>query len=133
VRRLLLLAPLALLVVACGSSGSKPFMPGPTSKCLREHHYTTSSKDTDVGLIASAAPNGGLRVLPPEGGNTLVVAFGTDATDATSIETAYRRVAPPKLRPHLGDVMTSKRNAVLVWTVSPTPAQQQTVLGCLSS
>jgi hypothetical protein len=29
--------------------------------------------------------------------------------------------------------MTTKRNAVLLWTVSPTPAEQQTAIACLQS
>jgi hypothetical protein len=133
VRRLLLLAPVACAVAACGSSGSKPFVPDKTATCLRQHHYTVSTKDSDVSLVFATATNGGLRATPPGGGNTLEIGFGTDAADASKLEAGVRRVAPKRLRPHLGDVMSSKRNAVLLWTVSPTPAQQQTVLGCLGS
>lgn len=132
-RRLLLLVPLGLLVAACGSSGSKPFVPGKTASCLRQHHFTVSTNQSKVSLVFQTAANGGLLATPPGGGNTLEIGFGTDAGDASKLMAGIRRVAPKALRPHLTDVMTSKRNAVVLWTVSPTPAQQQTVLGCLGS
>jgi hypothetical protein len=132
-RRLLLLAPLALLAAACGQSASKPFTAAPTATCLKAAGYTVSTDDADVGLVASSATNGGLRATPKGGGNTLVLAFAADGKDAANIEGAFRRFAPKKLRPHLGDVMSAKRNAVLLWTVSPTPDQQQAVLSCLRS
>jgi hypothetical protein len=132
-RRLLLLAPVALLAAACGQTAAKPFLPGSTGKCLRAAGFTVSTADADVPLVAAAAANGGLRATPKGGGNTLIMAFAADGKDAANVETSIRRVAPKSLRPHLGDVMSSKRNAVLLWTVSPQPGEQQIVLGCLRS
>jgi hypothetical protein len=132
-RRLLLLAPVALVAAACGQSAVKPFVADPTATCLRGKGFQVSTKDADIGLVASTAANGGLRATPQGGGNTLILAFAADGKGAASIEGAFRRFAPKKLRPHLGDVMSAKRNAVLLWTVSPTAAQQQTVLDCLRS
>jgi hypothetical protein len=133
VRRLLVLAPLALVAAACGSSTVKPFLPEPTAKCLRGQGFTVSTAEADVPLVASAAANGGLRAAPAGGGNTLVMAFAEDGKDAATVERAIRRVAPATLRPHLQDVMSAKRNAVLLWTVSPTAAQQSAALNCLRS
>ncbi|TML89076.1 MAG: hypothetical protein E6G08_06310 [Actinobacteria bacterium] len=132
-RRLLLLVPLALLAAACGQTAAKPFAAGPTASCLRTKGFQVSTKDADIGLVASTAANGGLLATPKGGGNTLVLAFAADGKGAGSIEGAFRRFAPKKLRPHLGDVMSAKRNAVLLWTVSPTAEQQATVLACLRS
>ena len=132
-RRLLLLAPLALVAAACGQTAAKPFVAVPTAKCLRDKGFEVSTKDADLGLVASTAANGGLRATPKGGGNTLILAFAADGKGATSIEGAFRRFAPKKLRPHLGDVMSAKRNAVLLWTVSPTAEQQAAVLACLRS
>ncbi len=132
-RRLLLLAPLAVVAAACGQGAAKPFLPGPTAKCLRQAGFHVSTSEADVPIVAAAAANGGLRASPKSGGNTLVVAFAADGPDALTVEKSIRRVAPPKLRPHLGDVMTQKRNAVVLWTVSPGPELQQTALGCLRS
>ena len=132
-RRLLLLVPLALVAAACGQSAAKPFTAAPTASCLRGKGFQVSTNDAEIGLVASTAANGGLRATPKGGGNTLVLAFAADGKGAASIEGAFRRFAPKKLRPHLGDVMSAKRNAVLLWTVSPTAEQQATVLACLRS
>ena len=129
----LLAIPLAFLVAGCGSGAAKPFVPGATAACLRQHGFSASTADTRVPLVASTAANGGLIAAPKQGGNTLVIGFGADTPDASNLERAFRRVAPPRYRAHIRDVMTSKRNAVLLWTVSPTPDQQQTALACLQS
>jgi hypothetical protein len=132
-RRLLLLAPLALLAAACGQSAAKPFVADATARCLRDKGFVVSTNEADLGLLASTAPNGGLRATPKEGGNTLILAFAADGKEAANLQKTFRRFAPTKLRPHLGDVMSAKRNAVLLWTVSPTASQQQTVVDCLRS
>jgi hypothetical protein len=129
---LLVLAASLLVLAACGSSGEKSFLPGPTAACLRQHGFDASTSQ-GVPLVESAAANGGLRASPPEGGNTLVIGFAEDANGATDLRRSIRRLAPPRLRAHLRDIMSSSGNAVLVWTVSPTQEQQQTALGCLSS
>jgi hypothetical protein len=133
VRRLLPLVVLALVAAACGSSAPKPFLPEPTAKCLRTAGFKVSTRPEDVQLVAQTAENGGLTATPKEGGNTLTMAFAADGADAADVQRAIRRVAPPGLKPHLGDVMSAKRNAVLLWTISPTAEQQQTVLDCLRS
>jgi hypothetical protein len=130
-RRLIPIAVLALVVAGCGAGAAKPFLPGPTAKCLKSAGYVVSTSDAEVGLVASTAENGGLRVTPKGGGNTLIMAFAADGPDAANVQRSFRRFAPAGLRPHLGDVMSSKRNAVLLWTVTPSAEQQQLVLGCL--
>ena len=129
---LLVLAAVVLVLAACGSTTEKAFLPGPTAACLRQHKFDVSTTK-GVPLAESAAANGGLRATPPERGNTLVIGFAADEKDAGELRRSIRRLAPPRLRPRLGDIMSSSRNAVLVWTISPTPAQQQTALGCLST
>jgi hypothetical protein len=123
---------LAFVVAGCGSGAARPFVPDATASCLRQHGFTASTT-AGVPLVASTAANGGLIARPKEGGNTLVIAFGSDTPDATNLEQAFRHVAPPRLRRHIRDVMSSKQNAVLLWTISPTPAQQQAAIGCLQS
>ena len=49
------------------------------------------------------------------------------------IKRAYRRLAPPRVRRHLRDILSRQRNAILVWTVAPTERQLQTVQKCLAS
>jgi hypothetical protein len=84
-------------------------------------------------VVATAAANGALRASPTEGGNTLILAFAADSDGAKLIMQAYRRFAPPSLRPHLNDILSSKRNAVFKWTVAPSSEQQSAVAGCLKS
>jgi hypothetical protein len=131
-RRLVLLAPVVLVVAACGQTAVKPYLPGPTAKCLRSAGFKVST-GADVPLVPSTAPNGGLIAHTNDGSNTLQIAFAADAGDAPHLEQAFRRAAPKALRAHIQDVMRKKGNAVLFWTVSPTAAQEQTVFGCLRS
>jgi hypothetical protein len=134
VPRLPLLAiSLALVVAGCAGGSAKPFVPAATASCLRQHGFSASTADARVPLVAQTAANGGLIATPKERGNTLVIGFAADTPDASNLERALRRVAPPRYRAHIRDVMTSKRNAVLLWTVSPTPEQQQTAIACLQS
>jgi hypothetical protein len=132
-RRLLLLAPVVVLAVACDQTTVKPFQAAPTAKCLRAAGFTVSTGEADVGLVAATAANGGLRATPKGGGNTLIMAFAADGKDAANIEQAIRRTAPAALRPHLSDIMTVKQNAVLLWTVTPSAQVQQAVLACLKT
>jgi hypothetical protein len=129
---LLLLAVSLVALAACGSTVQKAYLPGPTASCLRQHGFEVSTTK-GIPLAESAAANGGLRASPPSGDNTLVIGFAADAKAADELRRSIRRLAPVSLRPRLRDIMSTSRNAVLVWTVSPTPALQQTTLGCLSS
>ena len=79
--------------------------------------------------MAAAAPNGGL--LAHEPGNALTIAFGENSDDALAIQRAFRRFAPKKLRPHIADVMRTRSNAVLLWTITPSVEEQSKVDGCL--
>jgi hypothetical protein len=131
-RRLLLVVPLALALAACGGGAPKPYAAGPTAACLRQHHFeNVSTAEAKVPLLFQTAENGGLIATPPEGGNTLEIGFTASKAGVTDLRKAIRRVASPGLRPHLGDVLSVQRNAVLLWTVAPTAVQQQTVLACL--
>ena len=83
-----------------------------------------------VGFIAGFADNGGLRATSAAG-NTLTIAFEADEAAVSSTKAAFSRNAPKRLRPHMHDIMESQRNAVLVWTTSPTPADLAAATGCL--
>jgi hypothetical protein len=129
VKRLAPLLLLAVAVAACGSSPIAPFAPQPTAECLRVQGFSVSTKESDVGFAAAASPQGGLIARTP--GNTLVVAFGDTAADVPKIEAGFKRLAPRRI--DMSSIMESKRNAVLLWTVSPTPTQLDKALGCLKS
>ena len=129
-KRVPLLA-LVLVLAACGADVSAPYSAKATEPCLAKLGWRVSARDADLGVIAAAAARGGLRVRIPKR-NDLTLAFGSDAHDAVGLAKAVRRLASPKLRPHLRDILMRERNAILVWTVAPTVADLQAVERCLS-
>jgi hypothetical protein len=135
-RRVLVMALVAglLAAVAAGCGGKHAYTAVGTAPCLKKKGFTGVTTDPNkIGFIAAFSTHGGLLARAPGGGNTLTLAFATDAKDAVATKQAYLRHAPAKLRPHIADVMSSQRNAVLVWTVSPSPGVLSAVLGCLAS
>ena len=125
------LVPAALLAAGCG--GSKPYTASGTAPCLRDKGFTeVTTNPAQVGFIAGFAENGGLRATT-EMGNVVTIAFAADEASAGSTRQAFRRHAPPQLRPHMNDIMESKGNAVLVWTVTPDPENLANAEGCLHS
>jgi hypothetical protein len=61
----------------------------------------------------------------------LTIAFTADADSTGPTEQAFRAHAPKGLRPHMSDIMQTNRNAVLVWTTTPDPAELDTTSRCL--
>jgi hypothetical protein len=134
-RRLPPLAALLLVLVlaACGGGSSKPYTAAGTKSCLTQQGFTGVTSNPDkIGFIASFAANGGIQAKSKTG-NVLTIAFADSPDDAVSTEKAFRRAAPASLRPHMSDIMESQRNAVLVWTVSPTSQELSDAEGCLAS
>jgi hypothetical protein len=134
-RRFPLLAALLLVLVlaACGSGSSKPYTAAGTKACLAKQGFTgvTTSPDK-LGFIAAFAGNGGIQAKSPAG-NVLTIAFTDGPGSVPGTEKAYRKAAPPSLRPHMSDIMESQGNAVLVWTVSPTSSELTTAENCLAA
>jgi len=122
----------ALVVAGCGG-GSKVYTAAGTQACVAKKGFTEVTTDrVKVGFIAGFAENGGLRATAKDG-NVLTIAFATDALAVDSTKLAFTHHAPVKLRPRMSDIMQSQGNAVLVWTVSPTPQQLADAEGCLHS
>jgi hypothetical protein len=128
-RRVVVLVAVALLVAGCGNSEPSVYKAEPTAKCLRGNGFRVTTDPTKVGVVAAAAPNGGLRAFEP--GNALTIAFGESSDDALGIQRAFRRFAPKRLRPNIDDVMRVQKNAVLLWTVTPPVEEMNKVFGCL--
>jgi hypothetical protein len=128
-RRALALVALAVLMAGCGDTEPSVYKAEPTAKCLRGDHFRVTVDPTKVGVVAGAAPNGGLRAFEP--GNALTIAFGASSDDALGIQRAFRRFAPKRLRRHIDDVMRIQKNAVLLWTVTPPLEEMNKVFGCL--
>jgi hypothetical protein len=121
----------ALLAAGCGVRTSKPFNAAGTAGCLKSRGFTGVTTDpAKVGFIAAFADRGGVRADSPMG-NRLTIAFAADADSIGPTEQDFRARAPKKLRPHMSDIMQTNRNAVLVWTTTPDPAELDTVNRCL--
>jgi hypothetical protein len=136
-RRLpLILAAAALAVVAagCGARSNKPYTAAGTAACMAKKGFTkVTTNPVKVGFIAGFAENGGLKATSHDR-NVLTIAFAAnDTTGVESTKQAFRAHAPAKLRPHIDDIMESQGNAVLVWTVTPAPAELADAEGCLHS
>ena len=134
-RRIPPLAALVLVLVlaACGSGSPKPYTAGATKACLAQKGFTgVTTAPAKIGFIAAFAANGGIQARSKTG-NVLTIAFADSATSSPGIEKEYRKAAPPRLRPHMGDIMESRGNAVLVWTVSPSSQELSDVESCLAS
>jgi hypothetical protein len=125
------LLAVCVAVAGCGARSSKPFTAAGSAACFTKKGFTHVTTDqAKVGFIAGFAANGGLRATA-SGNNVLTIAFAEDEASAPSTEKAFRRFAPPKLRPRMADIMESERNAVLVWTVTPSPQELADAKGCL--
>jgi hypothetical protein len=130
-RPLPLLALAALLAAGCGARTSAPFTAKSTAPCLKQQGFTRISTATrKVGFIAGFAANGGLTAVSSHG-NRVTVAFTASPDEVASTERAFRRSAPPILKAHFSDVLRSNRNAVIVWTTSPSDADSTALNGCL--
>jgi hypothetical protein len=133
-RRLPPLAALGVVLVlaACGGGAPKAYTAVGTKACLVTKGFTgVTTAANKVGFIAAFAANGGLHGRSPQG-NVLTIAFAQDTDSAAGLEKEYRRAAPARLRPHIGDIMSAQRNAVLVWTVSPSQQELTAAQGCLA-
>ena len=126
-----LLVLLALLAAGCGARSNTPYTAAGTIACLKKAGFTNvSSNPNKVGFIAGFATNGGLIATSPAS-NTVTIAFGANEDDVPTTESAFRKAAPASLRPHISDVMRSNRNAVLVWTTTPSADDEHAVEACL--
>ena len=132
-RRLVPLLLVAALAAGCGARSSTPFTATATVACLKQKHFThVSTNPAKVGFIAGFAANGGLVATSPDA-NVVTIAFTDSADTVASTENAFKLHAPRALRPHIGDVMRTQRNAVIVWTTTPSGDDESTVEGCLAS
>ena len=133
VRFVPVLAALALLSAGCGARSNKPFTAKGTLGCLKAKQFTgATASSAKLPFIAGFAANGGIEATSPSG-NRVTLAFTDSETTVPSTEEAFRLHAPKSLRSHIGDVMRSDRNVVIVWTTTPASDDESKVEGCLAS
>ena len=129
--RVAIVLAVVLVAAGCGVRNSNPFTAKSTAPCLVKKGFTgVTTKLTEVGFIAGFADHGGLKATSPAG-NTVTIAFTASPDAVASTEQAFRTHAPPAVRPHIADIMSANRNAVLVWTTTPSAADLDTANRCL--
>ena len=117
----------AFLPAACGGDERGLYTLEPTRSCLEGADLQPTQRNLD--FVASTALGGALRVRFAE--NLLSLTFGNSQEEAERIERAYRRFAP---RPFpIQDVLRREGNVVMLWGVSPTIDELETVMRCLRS
>jgi hypothetical protein len=120
---------LAALAAGCGNPVHSHYTVKPSAECLRKLGYTVNTNAAQLGPVEDSATEGAL--LAKEPGNAVRITFSADHAQATNIMAAYHEFVPRRLKPHLGDVLSSQKNATLLWTITPSPDEMQRVLGCL--
>jgi len=121
----------ALVAAGCGVRNSKPFTAQASAPCFRSSGFTgVTTSPSKVGFIAGFADFGGIRATSATG-NVLTIAFTAGPDSVPSTEAAFKAHAPKSLRPHISDIMSSNRNAVLVWTVTPNGDEADAATRCL--
>ncbi len=132
-RRLVPFALVAALAAGCGARSNTPYTANASVGCLKKKQFThVSTNPAKVGFIAGFAANGGIIATSPAG-NVVTIAFTDSADSVASTESAFKLHAPRALRPHIADVMRTQRNAVIVWTTTPSGDEESTVEDCLAS
>ena len=118
-----------MVLTGCGNPVHSHYSVKQTAPCLRKLGYKVSTNASKLGPIEASATEGAL--LAKERGNALTVTFSANSSEANNVEAAYRRFVSKKLRPHIDDVMSSQKNAVLLWTITAPKDELDRALGCL--
>jgi hypothetical protein len=115
----------AAVVVLAGCGGGEPhYTLAKTRDCLVGQNVHVGRP---VDFVATTATGGATRAFPP--GNRVTIVFGETDSDADNIALEYRRVAAANVG--IDDVLRQQGNAVMLWHIHPTDAQQNTITGCL--
>lgn len=120
---------LAVTLTGCGNPVHTHYRVKGTAECLRKLGYAVNTDASELGPVEGSAAEGAL--LAKETGNAVRITFSADHAQALTIVAAYRRFVPRRERRHLGDVLSTQRNATLLWTVTPPPDELQRVRNCL--
>ena len=128
-RRVLVLACAGLLLAGCTATEPSVYKADGTAKCLRQSGFTVTTNPGELGVVENNAENGGLIAYEP--GNAVRIAFAANSDDALGVERGFRRFVSEKRRRHIGDIMRTNKNAVLLWTITPPIEELNKVYGCL--
>src|SRR3954469_14587290 len=122
------LLPLArvLPLLATGCGGQEAFSMVKTRECLRVRNARVIPTPAD-DFVPNTAGGGTFRVRFT--GNQVTLSFGDDRDEAERIVRGYQRFAGKNIG--LTDVLSAKRNAVILWALHPKDGDLATIEGCL--
>jgi hypothetical protein len=115
-----------LLATACGRPGAKTYDATKSRACVAGKQLHVGSPPAS-DFIASTALGGAFRVKL--GGNAVTVSFGSNPTNAQSLDDAYRNVHARNVG--IDDVLRMQGNAVMLWQRHPTDDQLAQITDCL--
>jgi hypothetical protein len=125
--RLLPLALVPALVLAAGCGGAeKTYSMAKTRACLVAKKARVVPTPAD-DFVPHTAGGGTFRVRFP--GNQVTLSFGDDRAEAERIVRGYQRFAGKNIG--LTDVLSAKRNTVILWAVHPKDRDLAVIEGCL--
>lgn len=124
-----LIALVAFVVAGCGggSAGSSLYTRAATKQCIETklgiHSFPTIGDD----FVASTASNGAMRIRLAD--NAVTVLFGQSLDEAGNLADAYRRFHAKNVG--IEDVLRTQNNAVLLWQLHPSSADENSIHDCL--
>jgi hypothetical protein len=124
-----LLALLAIVAAGCGAgaTGSSLYTRVATKQCFETKLDIHSFPAVGDDFVASTASGGALRIRLAD--NAVTVLFGRGADEASNLADAYRRFHAVNVG--IEDVLRTNGNAVLLWQLHPSPADENSVQDCL--
>jgi hypothetical protein len=129
VNRIALIALIASIAVGCGSAStsSSVYNRTATKQCfttkLGIHRFPALGDD----FVASTASGGALRVGLAD--NAVTILFGQNAEEGSNLADAYRRFHAKNVG--VEDVLRTQGNAVMLWQLHPSSADETKVDDCL--
>jgi hypothetical protein len=124
---LLLVAAGALLAASCG--GAKRYTLEATRTCLKAESGLLVRKPPSDDFIAKVATRGAMNARFAD--NQVTITFSEDAAQADNVARGYRRFRGKGVG--IESALEEIANVVMIWAVTPQPAEKGVVHGCLKS
>jgi hypothetical protein len=129
VKRFVLIVLAAFAVAGCGggSSSSTPYTRAASKQCIETTLGIHSFPAVGDDFVASTASSGAMRVRLSD--NAVTILFGASEDEANNLADAYRRFHAKNVG--VEDILRTQNNAVLLWQLHPSAADENSIHGCL--
>jgi hypothetical protein len=124
---LIILAAFALAGCGGGSSSSSAYTRPASKQCIETTLGIHSFPAVGDDFVASTASNGAMRVRLSD--NAVTILFGASEAEASNLADAYRRFHAQNVG--VEDVLRTQSNAVLLWQLHPSAADENSIHDCL--